>query len=252
MTSTVLSTLTNGVRTITLNRPERLNAMNRTLVSEVLAAFSEANADPETRAVIFRGAGGAFCSGDDLKEHVESKEQGEREVRAFCEEIQDITREIVLGEKMVVGAIHGWAVGGGLEWAIDCDLPIFAENTRCFFPEVYWGVFVTGGVTTILPKIVGLTRAKELILFGEKFDARQALEMGLAWRLVPEDELFTEAEAVAGRIAELPAGAVRDLKRVINRACYLDLEGALLLETEAAVRGLTDPEATERIREFTG
>ncbi len=250
MTDTVLSELLAGVRTITLNRPESLNAMNRTLVSDVLAAFRQANGDTETRAIVFRGAGRAFCAGDDLKEHGETPIEDAGAARAFCEMIQDITREIVLGEKMVVGAIHGWAVGGGLEWAIDCDLPIFAESTRCFFPEVNLGVFVTGGVTSILPKIIGLTRAKELILFGERFDAQRAQEMGLAWRVVPDDQVFNEAESVAKRIAELPAGAVADLKRVLNRACCLDVEAALTLETEAAVRGFLEPETVERIRQF--
>lgn len=106
MIGTVLSTLTEGVRMITLNRPERLNAMNCTLVSETLIAFKEANADPETRAVVVRGAGRAFCSGDDLKDQFEAGQRDEREVRAFCEEIQDITREIVIGDNMVVGATY--------------------------------------------------------------------------------------------------------------------------------------------------
>ena len=241
MNSAILSRIDNGVCTVTLNRPECLNALNRALLPELKAILSNANAEPAVRVILMRGAGRAFCSGQDLKEF-DHQSEGEAEARAYIESIQDITREMVLGEKMIVGAIHGWAVGGGLEWLINCDLAILAAGTRCFFPEISLGVFVTGGVTTLLPKLVGLQKARELILFGEQFDAQEALDMGLAWKVVPEAELFTEAEAVCRRIAGLPEQAVRDLKRVINRACHLDVEGAMELETEVTVRAFLDPD----------
>lgn len=247
--TTVLSGLEDGVRTITLNRPERLNAINPALLADLRAALAQGNADPATRAMVLRGAGRAFCAGDDLKEFG-SQAGNAADTRAYIESIQDITREIVLGDTFVVGAVHGWAVGGGLEWTIDCDLTLMAEGTRCFFPEISWGMFVTGGVTTLLPKMVGLGKTRELILFGERFDARQAMDWGIACKVVAEDDLFAEAEAVAARIAALPEGAVRDLKRVINRACHLDVEGAMALETEATVRGFLDPETAERVAAF--
>ncbi|HXM71093.1 MAG TPA: enoyl-CoA hydratase/isomerase family protein, partial [Thermoanaerobaculia bacterium] len=168
----------------------------------------------------------------------------------YVENIQDVTRALALGGKMVVGAIHGWAVGGGLEWVINCDLVVMAEGTRCFFPEIGLGLFVTGGVTALLPKLVGLKRARELILFGERFDAREALAMGLVWKLVPETDLFAAADEAARRIAGLPPQQVSDLKRVINRACHLDLESALALETEATVRAFLDPETHARVAKF--
>ena len=105
-------------------------------------------------------------------------------MRAFIESIQAVTRRLVLGDKPVVGAIHGWAVGGGLEWAINCDLAVFGAGTKCFFPEIRWGMFPTGGVTAILPRIVGLAKTRELLLLGETFDAGDALAMGLAWKVV--------------------------------------------------------------------
>jgi len=250
MPGTVLSERSDdGVRTVTLNRPERLNAMNPEMVADLGSALAEANADTATRAILLRGAGRAFCSGDDLRES--ESQSSETEVRAFVEEIQDVTREIVLGDKLVVGAIHGWAVGGGLEWAINCDLPIWGAGARGFFPEIAWGLFVTGAVTTLLPKLAGLHRAKELILFGERFDAQTALDCGIAWKVVPDDILFDEAMATARRVAALPAGQTRDLKRVINRACHLDAEGAMALESDAAVRAFLDPETPERIAQFS-
>ena len=250
MSPSVLSRIDDGVCTVTLNRPERLNAINPSLLSALKAILADSNADPSVRAILLRGAGRAFCSGDDLKEF-DRQVVSEAVARAYIEYIQDITREMVMGEKMIVGAIHGWAAGGGLEWVVNCDLPLMAAGTRCFFPEISLGVFVTGALTTLLPKLVGLQKAKELILFGERFDAHQALEMGLAWKVVPETELFDQAEAVARRIAEPHVGASSDLKKVINRACHMDAEHAMQLETEATVRGFLDPASSERVAQFT-
>ena len=249
MTETVLSAVDDGIRTITLNRPHRLNAVNAELLEDLLAALREGNADPATRVIVLRGEGRAFCSGDDLKEFAEQTDNEER-VRAHIELFQDISREILLGDKMVIAAVHGWAVGGGLEWVIGCDLAILAEGTRCFFPEISLGVFVTGAVTTLLPKLIGPQRAKELILFGEHFEAGQALDMGIAWKVVAANELMAAALATARRIAALPEGAGGDLKRVLNRAYHMDVEGAMELESEATVRGFLDPSTAERVAGF--
>ena len=112
------------------------------------------------------------------------------------------------------------------------------------------GVFVIGAVTSLLPKMIDPQRAKELMLFGEPFDAHQALKVGIARKVVPEDTLFDEAEATARRIIELPEGAVRNLKRVLNRAYHMDVEGAMQLETDATVRGFLDPSTAERVARF--
>ncbi len=249
MSDTVISHCTEGVRSIALNRPERLNAINPELLGELRAALAAGNADPETRVMILRGEGRAFCAGDDLKEF-DRQVGSEAETRAYIESIQDITRELVLGDKMVIGAIHGWAVGGGLEWVINCDLAILAEGTRCFFPEISLGLFVTGAVTSLLPARVGLTKATELILFGERFDARAALEMGIAWKVVPEAELTAAAEATARRIAALPQHAVAELKRVMARACRGGLQDAMALETEATLKGFLHPTTAKLVAEF--
>ena len=249
MAGTVLTGITDGVATLTLNRPERLNALNGVLLADLCAALDEALADDRVGALVLRGAGRAFCSGDDLKD-IENQTASEAETRAFIEAIQDVSRRLVLGDKVVVGGIHGWAVGGGLEWAINCDLAVFGEGTRCFFPEIKWGMFPTGGVTAILPRIVGLAKTRELLLLGETFGAAEAQEMGLAWRVVPDGAVFETAHETAARIAALPQGAVRELKRVLNRSGGLDIEGALALEAEATVRRFLDPETAERVKGF--
>ncbi len=249
MSDTVLISIEKSVCTLTLNRPHRLNAINAILLEELQTALQAANEDANVNAIILTGSGSSFCSGDDLKEF---DEQSENPVQtcAFIESIQDISRQLILGRKFIVGAIRGWAVGGGLEWAINCDLSVFSENTRCFFPELKWGMFPTGGVTALLPRMIGLTKTKELMLLGDTFDANDALAMGLAWKVVPDEELVARAEETARRIAELPKSAVYDLKRVLNQVNLADLENALALETEATVRGILDPETKKRVSTF--
>jgi len=250
MTGTVLTDDANGVRTLTLNRPERLNALNDELLADFAAALEAAASDATVRVILIRGAGRAFCAGDDLKDFTDQI-GGEAVARAYVDAIQVITRHLVLGDKIVVGAIHGWAVGGGFEWVIDCDLAVLAGSTRCFFPEIKWGMFPTGAATTLLPRAVGLPKAREMFLLGEIYTAAQLVEMGLAWKSVADDAVFDEAAATATRIAELPQVAVRDLKRVLNRTGGLDVEGAIALETDATVRSFLDPETARRVKEFT-
>jgi len=249
MTDTVLSTCRDGVRTITLNRPGALNAMNAALVDELAAAMRAANADPATRVVVLTGSGRAFCAGADLKERRGGG--SEREIRAGAEGLQQVTREIVFGDTLVIGAINGYAVGGGFEWALNCDLPIWAENAVGFFPEVSWGLFVTGGVSAILPNLVGMIRAKEMILLGGRYTAAELKEAGVAWRVVPDDRLMDEAQDVAARIAALPERAVRDVKRTLTKASLAGLHGALELEVEAVVRSHQDPETAVRTAAFS-
>ena len=249
--SDVLSELRNGVRTITMNRPHRLNAIGGSLPADLSDAMRAASADEDTRAIVLRGAGRAFCAGDDLKEFgdIAADEAGGR---AHIDRIQDVTRAILGSGKTVVGAVHGWAAGGGLEWMINCDLVIMADTARCFFPETSLGLFVTGGVTALLPRIVGLQRARAMILLGERFGAAEALEMGLAWKVVPESELFEIAQATGERIAALPARSVRDLKRVMAAAQGLDMDAVLDLETEATAECFRDPASHARVGEFGG
>jgi enoyl-CoA hydratase/carnithine racemase len=246
---TILSALDgNGVRTITLNRPERLNAMNRQLIDDVARAFDDANADAATRAILFTGAGRAFCAGDDRRAHVHP--ETEAEARDLVEAIQRATQAIVFGAKPVVGAINGWAVGGGFEWAINCDFPIWAAGAKGFFPEISLNLFVTGAVTSLLPALVGLNKAREMLFLGERYDAAALRAMGVAWRVVGDDRLMAEAHAVAIRLSELPPLSVRAMKRVLNLSAAGDLKAALRLETEATVAGFLDPETTKRLKDF--
>ena len=250
MTGTVLAeSVGDGVCVVTLNRPQRLNAIVPELLEDLIAALQAADRDPDVRAIVLTAAGRAFCSGDDLKDFG-SQAGDEASTRAYIERIQDVTRTMTLGDTPVVGAIRGWAVGGGLEWVINCDFAVAAAETRFFFPEISWGVFVTGGVTELLPRLVGLQRARELIMLGERFDAAQALAWGLVWKVVSDADLMPQALALARRIAALPPGPVRDLRRILARRSGGGLDAAMAMETAATVRGFLDPETAKRIATF--
>jgi enoyl-CoA hydratase/carnithine racemase len=249
MQTVLTEDLRDGVRLVSLNRPHRLNAIVPEMLDQLVEVVEAADRDGSIRAIVLTGNGRAFCSGDDLKEFA-SQATDEASTTAYIERIQDVTRAIVLGDTPVIGAIRGWAAGGGLEWVINCDFAIAAEGTRFFFPEVSLGVFVTGGVTELLPRLVGLQRAREMILLGEKFDARQAQSWGLIKDVVADEDLLPTAIALAKRIAALPAGPVKDLRRILARRDGGGLEAALAAETAATVRGFLDPETAVRVGKF--
>lgn len=245
--TTVTTTAAGGYRVVTLNRPERLNAINGDLLEDLAAALKAANADTGIASLILTGAGRAFCAGDDLKEFG-AQARTEAEARSHVERIQEITRLIVGSPHIVIVAAAGWAVGGGLEWTINADLVVMADDCRCFFPELSLGLFVTGGVTHLLPERCGRPAALELMLLGERFDAARARELGIAGRVVPRGRLLDEATEIAGKIATLPVDRVRQLKRVIQRAT--DLDTAMRLETDETIAAFLDPDTARRIAGF--
>ena len=224
--------------------------MNRQLIDDVPRAFDDANADDETRAIMFTGAGRAFCAGDDRHEHVHPA--SEAEARDLVEAIQRATEAIVFGAKPVVGAINGWAVGGGFEWAINCDFPIWAASARGFFPEVSLNIFVTGAVTSLLPALVGLnTGPRDAV--PRRALRRRGAARAWAWPggSSPDDQLLGEATAVAARLAALPTLAVRAMKRALNRGARRPTCAPRCAEeTEATVAGFLDPLTTELLRDF--
>jgi enoyl-CoA hydratase/carnithine racemase len=249
MNTAVISTHQDTIAWLKLNRPERLNAMNRELVDGLAEALAKAEADEAVRTIILHGEGRAFCSGDDLKD-LDAQTVSAEATQDWVESIQDITLQIMRSRKIVIAAVHGWCVGGALEWAVNCDFRIFSESTRWFFPEVSYGLFVTGGVTALLTKQAGPQVAKELMILGERHDARKALEVGIAWKIVPDDELLDAARTLALAIAERPAGAVADIKHAINEGFHSSLEQAMALETISTVSGFLSPEAQARAKEF--
>lgn len=246
--ATVEYSVDQRICTIALNRPDVLNAMNRQLIDETALAFDEANQDPDVAVIIFTGNGRAFCAGDDRQDH--EHPEGENAARDTVHAIQRVTEVLMFGDKPVVGAINGWAVGGGFSWAMNCDFPIWARGARGFLPEVFLNLFVTGGATALLPALAGLNRAREILMLGERYEAEALLEMGIAWRVVDDGRLMAEANEVAGKLARLPPLSARAMKRVLTRTAATDLKMAMELETSATVEGFMDPETTRRLKDF--
>jgi enoyl-CoA hydratase/carnithine racemase len=239
------------VSLVTLNRPERLNAIGGDLLEDLHEALVMAQEDPATRIIVLTGAGRAFCAGDDLKEF-DSQAESAAAIERLCESIQQITRDIMFGPKLVIGAVHGYAVGGGFEWVLNCDMVVAADNLVCFFPEMALGHFVTGGVTHLLPQTLGHQRTMELIVLGERQDAPALLKLGLVNRVVPLAEMLPAALELAQQVASRSAGATTRLKRVLTaqgRAAS-PLEAALDLEKQAAMACFADADTATRIREF--
>ena len=243
---TVKTQIADHICTITLNRPECLNAMNRQLIDDLSMAFNRANSDNNVKVIILTGEGRGFCAGDDRREH--RHPENEDQARDLVNAIQKVTKAMVCGKKPIVGAINGWAVGGGFEWAINCDFPIWSVNAKGFFPEVSLNLFVTGGVTALLPALVGLNKAKEMLFLGETYSALELLEMGVAWKVVEDHELMEMAQGVAKKLSALPVRSCLAMKRVLNQTAITNLDQAMSLETEATVNGFMDPETTRLLK----
>jgi enoyl-CoA hydratase/carnithine racemase len=228
-----------AVAIVTLDRPDRLNAISGALLADLHAALDEANRDEAVRAIVLTGAGRAFCAGDDLKEFADQA----LDPAAHIEAIQQITRDLMLNGKPVVGAVHGYAVGGGFEWLLNCDLVVAADDLVAFFPEMAIGQFVTGGVTYLLPLAVGHQRAMELLLLGERQSAERLLALGLVNRVVPRSELLSTAVALAAELAERNPWSVARLKRLVTSELQGQLVRALELEQAATIEAFGRPEA---------
>ncbi|NIH87009.1 enoyl-CoA hydratase/isomerase family protein [Amycolatopsis granulosa] len=207
---------------IWLNRPERLNAVAPRLVDDLLAALGDVG---DTKAVVLGGRGRAFCAGHDLKENP----QGDS--RARIERLQDVTRRLRALPQPVIAAVHGYAIGAGAEFALGCDLVLAAEDAVFAFPEASLGLSVTGAASRLLPLLVGPLKAKELLLLGDRIDARTAHELGLVNAVVPD--VHATALDWARRIPAHPATTLA--KRALDAGIDSALDQALELEVSHAL-----------------
>ena len=223
-TGKLLSNVSDGIMTVTLDRPEKLNAIDNELARELLHAISVAGGDEKVRVLLLRGAGRAFCAGRDV---------GAPPTEQDLVLVQAVAAALISLPKPVVAAVHGWTVGAGLEWMLDADVVIAAESSRFKLPEASLGVFVTGGLTATLPAFAGLARAKGLMLLGEEFGAVQAQAWGLVWQVVPDSDLDAMSARVSTRLAALAPHVVSRYKKVLNEVGLAQFQHALDAETDA-------------------
>jgi enoyl-CoA hydratase/carnithine racemase len=251
---TILYEVKNRVAYITLNRPEVMNAINRQMAQELIAVAAEVTRDPQVTVVILSGAGDrAFCTGLDLKERARDSEDApffQRRRAAVQPGIRTQTQALAAIDKPTIAAIQGYAVGGGLELSLACDMRIAAENAKLGMMEVRRGRLGASGGTQRLPRLIGTANALELCLTGEAVDAAEAFRLGLVNRVVPNEQLRTRAEELAGKIALGAPLSVLAIKEAITKGAQLPLEHGLKLESELSLALSTTEDQKEGSRAF--
>jgi enoyl-CoA hydratase len=233
-----------GVRLV-LNRPDKLNALSTDLVATLDAAIVAAIDDPRVRVIVLEGAGRAFSAGYDLTEEAEGGIGGPVAWRDALAGDVAATLRILDCPKPVIAQIHGYALAGGLELAMACDLIVAAEGTKLGEPEIRYG---SAPVTLLMPYLIGQKKTRELLLTGDLIDAAEAERIGLINRVVPGERLAAEVDALADRLARTPPEVMGPTKRMLNRA--MDAAGFRLaveagLDLGAIVNAADTPEQRE-------
>jgi len=243
---TILVSRSDRVGTITLNRPQALNALNSRVMAEVTAAAAEFDADPGIGAIIITGSGKAFAAGADIKEmaSLSFSEVFEADFFAAWNSLGAVRTPLI-------AAVAGYALGGGCELAMMCDVLIAADTAKFGQPEIKLGVLPGMGGSQRLTRAIGKAKAMDLILTGRTIDAAEAERSGLVSRVVPADTLLDEANAVATTISQMSRSAARMAKEAVNRAFESSLAEGLLYERRLFHSAFATDDQTEGMAAFT-
>jgi 2-(1,2-epoxy-1,2-dihydrophenyl)acetyl-CoA isomerase len=226
----------NSVAIITLNRPDKLNSFNDELTFKLQDALKETEKDATVRSIILTGAGRGFSAGQDLQSRSISHESGQRPSLgdSIRRRYNPVITKIRRMEKPIVAAVNGVAAGAGMSLAMACDFRIVADSASFIQSFTKVGLVPDSGSTFLLPRLIGVTKALELMYSAEKLDAQTALNLGLVNKVVPQEAVMKEAIELAERLAKGPTKAFGLTKRAINKAIFSDLEE--LLEYEASLQ----------------
>lgn len=236
------------IATVTLNRPEALNAISGALADELKAAFEKISSDGDIWVVVLAAAGEkAFCVGADLKERAGFSVE---EFYANREQIRGMFEALRKTPQPVIASLFGFALGGGFELALSCDLVIAAEGTKVGLPETRVGLLPAGGGTQLLTRKIGTSRAKELILRGRRIDVTEAQQLGIVTDITRREDLDKWTMDVARDICKSSPIAVRESKRAIDAALGTPLEEGLDLEHDAWIRVIGTEDRSEGIAAF--
>jgi 2-(1,2-epoxy-1,2-dihydrophenyl)acetyl-CoA isomerase len=246
MAKTVIWTKEAEIGTLTLNRPKKLNALNRKVFADLRKSLESMEKDRDIKVLILTGSGGGFCAGGDLEDHPAFVEEDPSVRDAFIREGQQITRLLRSTPKPVIAAVNGVAAGAGLDIAMACDMRIASEDATFAMSFVRAGAMPDLGGTYFLPRLVGLGKALEMILTGDVIDAREAYRIGLVNQVVSSSELMPRAKALGGRLARGSTDAYRLIKWAVYRGLERNLESAL--ENESY--GQNFLLGTEQVRAF--
>ena len=239
---------TGPVATISISRPHRINALSMPTIHEMVRVLSDAGGDPDVRVVVITGAGDAFCSGADLKDAPEMTPAVAQEVVGLY---LDYIRAIRRVEKPVIARVNGPALGGGCCTALACDIRIASERASFTFPFVNIGISGADmAASYLLPRLIGLGRACELLMTGEPIDAHQAENIGLVNRVVPHEELDAVTDALAERLASRPPLGLKFTKRALYGGLDKSYESQLEYEHFAQVACILTEDYEEGRRAF--
>ncbi len=237
-----------GVAWVTLNIPQRLNAITLKMIEELTAAINEIEEDKDVKCVVLKGAGDrAFSVGADVTIFSAATPTA---ATAISIKGQELTRKIELSSKPFIAAINGFCLGGGLEIALACDFRIATENSEFGSPEIRLGIIPGWGATQRLPRVVGLAKAKELVMFGERISAQEALRIGLIDKVVSKDKFEEEVEALVKKLVEGPPIALKYAKYTLNFGSQAPLDVGLKVEAEALGILASTNDAAEGISAF--
>jgi enoyl-CoA hydratase/carnithine racemase len=241
-----------AVATITLDRPDKLNALTFDIYRELRATFDALDLEPGVRAIVLTGSGRAFCSGGDVDDIIGPLlERDARGLLEFTRETGALVRSMIRCRRPIVGALNGTVAGAGAVIASACDLRIAAESAKIAF--LFTKVGLSGadmGASWLLPRLVGLGRAMELLMTGDFVDAREAERIGLYTRVVPVDRCLATAREWAERLARGPSFGLEVTKRMLYREAAMDLDAALEAEVEIQSICMRDPNFAEAYRAF--
>lgn len=239
------------VTTITLNRPEKLNAFSGTMREDLLAALRTAAGDGACRVVVITGAGRAFCSGGDVQSMSGLQRAHDVDaMRRLLEAGRDVVAQIVEMAKPVIASINGVAAGAGCNLALACDYRIASDAVKLGETFVRIGLHPDWGGTWLLPRLVGHGRALEIMMTGRMVDAREALEIGMVDRVVAADALAAETARVAGAIAAGPPIAIEGIKRALSVSERNGLRAQIDLESEHQMRAFLSTDSAEGMAAF--
>jgi 2-(1,2-epoxy-1,2-dihydrophenyl)acetyl-CoA isomerase len=246
-----------SVARLVLDRPEAKNALSIEMRDEIVQRVREARSDPAVRALLVTGVGDAFCAGMDLRASTVSRAGGEGfDPRATSEAlrvgVQTFIRELWELDKPTVAAVNGTAVGPGAHLALACDFVLVCEQTRFIWSFARWGLVVDAGGAYLLPRLVGLPRAKAMVMLGEGARGEEAVTLGLAYRYVADaDELDRESTALAARLAAGPTRSLGLSKQLLNATFETDLSASLEREAQAQAMATVSPEMAEGMAAFS-
>ena len=252
MTTVVLCSMPRpGLAEIRFNRPHRLNAVIEPLFRETLDALAAAEHDRSVRVVILTGEGRAFCVGADLKEHAKG-ERTSAQKREYLQLAQDVCARIHGLRKPVIAAVNGYALGAGAEMALSADFVLMAQSAQIGFPEASIGTFIGGGVTLVLPQLVGLAKARELVFLGQRIDGNEAKSIGLASAAFPDATFRDDVYGFAEKLAAQAPLSVALAKEQLNHGSERTYETALATELEGVLACMMTRDWQEGIDAFAG